>query len=94
MYEPSINLRKMNKIIFIVIGILFACFQANAQEKITVPAGTYDCYLMTYQTFTKMGPGKLVQDVKLWISDAVGQVKIEGYIRNKLNSTTELESVN
>lgn len=47
-------------------------------ETITVPAGSFECYVISYTTFTKMGIGKKGL-AKQWIAKEVGMVKQEDY---------------
>ncbi|HRA60092.1 MAG TPA: hypothetical protein PLG30_10790 [Bacteroidia bacterium] len=64
------------------------------KETITTPAGTFDCYLLTYTMSSQMLLIKIKSDVKCWISDKFGIIKIEGYIgKGELQSTSILESV-
>ena len=47
-------------------------------EKITTPAGTFDCVVITYDHETKMGM-KISGKVKQWFAEDVGMVKSENY---------------
>ncbi|WP_282089320.1 hypothetical protein [Aquimarina algiphila] len=47
-----------------------------AKEEITTPAGTFDCYVITYTNTLSMGMAKTFYS-KQWISEGVGMVKEE-----------------
>lgn len=49
-----------------------------AQEPLTTPAGTYDCYVIEYTSRVKMGMAK-TSTAKQWIAKGVGLVKQEEY---------------
>lgn len=49
-----------------------------AQENLTTPAGTFDCYVIEYTTMTKMGMARTGQ-AKQWVAKGVGMVKQEDY---------------
>ena len=48
------------------------------RENITTPAGTFDCYVLTYSTQMKMGL-KRTGSAKQWLAKGVGLVKQEEY---------------
>jgi len=48
------------------------------QEKITVPAGTFDCIILSSETHSKMIVSKTTRN-KLWLAKGVGLVKQEDY---------------
>lgn len=52
-----------------------------AEESLTTPAGTFDCYVIEYTTKTKMGMARTGK-AKQWIAKGVGLVKQEDYNRN------------
>lgn len=60
-----------------------------AQEDVTTPAGTFNCYLITYKITTKMGMTQ-TSNAKQWIAKDVGMVKQEDYQRGKLSSKSVL----
>ncbi|SDB42450.1 hypothetical protein SAMN03097699_1252 [Flavobacteriaceae bacterium MAR_2010_188] len=61
-----------------------------AKESITTPAGTFECYVITYSTSLKMGMTR-TSNGKQWISEGVGLVKQEDYASNgQVNSSTVL----
>lgn len=63
-----------------------------AMEKITVPAGTFDCAVITYTEDTKILFDKL-KSYKTWYAKGVGIVKNEEYDKKgKLESRSELTS--
>jgi hypothetical protein len=64
--------------------------KVEKKEKITVPAGSYDCYLITSDQVMKMMASS-ENTLKKWISPEVGLVKLEVYNKKgKLTSTQEL----
>jgi len=65
-----------------------------AEETITTPAGTFDCYVIGYTLNSKMGI-KFSGSSKEWISEGVGVVKQESYSKKgKLTSSSELTAFN
>lgn len=64
--------------------------KVEAVEAVTVPAGTYNCYKITYDLETKMGI-KITSVAIQWINMGVGNVKTETYDKKgKLLGTTVL----
>jgi len=64
--------------------------KVEAVESVTVPAGTYNCYKITYDIETKMGI-KISSVAAQWINMGVGNVKTETYDKKgKLLGTTVL----
>jgi hypothetical protein len=52
--------------------------KVEGNESITTPAGTFDCYVITYDSEAKMGI-KMTSRNKLWLSEGYGMVKQETY---------------
>jgi hypothetical protein len=64
--------------------------KVTGQEKITSPAGSFDCYIITYTSEFNMGIIKRAT-TKQWLSQGVGMVKQEDYNENgKLTSISML----
>lgn len=59
------------------------------KEDITTPAGTFNCYVLTYDMNTKMGITQ-TSSSKQWIAEGVGMVKQEDYQRGKVSSSSVL----
>ncbi len=59
------------------------------KENVTTPAGTFDCYVLTSDTTTKMGVSQ-TSNSKQWIAEGVGMVKQEDYQRGKVTSSSML----
>ena len=65
-----------------------------AKEKITVIAGTYDCYKVQQLILITMSSGKTIKQKQfLWFTEGIGQVKSEIYENNQLISIEELKSI-
>lgn len=66
--------------------------KVDAKEKITTPAGTFECYKISYDMTTKM-----MMTIKLnaveWYAKDVGMVKSESYKDGKLSGSTVLTSI-
>jgi hypothetical protein len=63
-------------------------------ESVTVPAGTFACFKITYDIETKMGI-KIASKAVLWMNKGVGSVKSETYDqKGKLQASTVLNEVN
>lgn len=61
-------------------------------ESVTTPAGTFDCFVITYTSHLKMGVNQ-TGSAKQWISEGVGLVKHEDYNkRGKVTSSSLLTS--
>lgn len=64
--------------------------KVNSKESITTAAGTFDCYVLSYNTEMKMGM-KISSKIKEWIAEGIGVVKSENYNKKgKLVSYSEL----
>jgi len=59
------------------------------KENVTTPAGTFDCYVLTSDTTTKMGVSQ-TSSGKQWIAEGVGMVKQEDYQNGKVSSSSLL----
>lgn len=65
------------------------------QEPITTPAGTFECYLVTYSNNLKMGALNKTYSCKQWISRGVGMVQEETRKPNgNLMTKSILQSIN
>lgn len=64
-----------------------------AMEKVTVPAGTFDCAVVTYTEDTRILFDK-IKNHKVWLAKGIGAVKSEEYDKKgKLEKRTELTSI-
>jgi len=52
--------------------------KVEGNESVTTTAGTFDCYVITYDSEAKMG-FKMTSSNKLWLSEGFGMVKSETY---------------
>jgi hypothetical protein len=69
--------------------------KVERQEAITTPAGTFDCYLITYSNNLKMGALNKTYSCKQWIAQGVGMVQEETRKRNgNLMTKSILHSIN
>lgn len=67
--------------------------KVEGKETVTTPAGTFDCYLITYTMEMKMGM-KYTGMNKEWIAEGVGMVKSENYNKKgKLMGYSELTKI-
>ena len=62
------------------------------KEKMTTPAGTFDCYVVTFDTAVKMGINQTTSS-KQWISEGTGMVKQEDSQKGKIINTTILTAI-
>jgi len=63
-------------------------------ESVTVPAGTFECYKITYDAETKMGI-KITSTAAQWLNKGAGSVKTETYDKKgKLTGSTVLSEFN
>lgn len=60
------------------------------KESVTTKAGTFDCYVVTYDTDVSMMGRNMTTNAKQWISKGVGLVKQEDYSKGKMESHSEL----
>ncbi len=68
--------------------------KVEGKERISTPAGTFDCYVITYTTEIKMGMKSTFKN-KEWIAEGVGMVKSENYNKKgKLLGYSELTKIN
>ena len=64
------------------------------EESVTTPAGTFDCFVISANTASKMMMANHEMSDKIWLSKGVGIVKQETYSKNgKLESRMELETL-
>lgn len=70
----SINAGGMN----LNMSVMLQDRKVIGQENITTPAGSFDCYVLTYSTQIKMGL-KRTGSAKQWLAKGVGLVKQEDY---------------
>lgn len=67
--------------------------KVNAKESVTTAAGTFNCFVISYNTEMKMGI-KQSFEIKEWIAEGVGAVKSETYNKGgKLIGYSELTSI-
>lgn len=68
--------------------------KVEGMESVTTPAGTFECYVISYEVQTKMGINK-TNTAKQWISKGVGLVKQEDYNKKgKVLSSSLLTAFN
>ena len=63
--------------------------KVEGKESVTTPAGTFDCFKITYDIETKFGV-KIERNAIEWIAKNVGTVRSESYKGDKLEGYTEL----
>jgi hypothetical protein len=73
MKSSGVNMFNMN--------ILITNRKVEAREEITTPAGTFDCFKMSYDIETKMMVKVQAKAIQ-WIAEDVGMVKSESYSKN------------
>ncbi|HLW32629.1 MAG TPA: hypothetical protein VKX40_10240, partial [Aequorivita sp.] len=66
--------------------------KVTGKEKMTTPAGTFDCYVITYDTEVKMGINQTTSS-KQWVSEGVGMVKQVDSQKGKITNTTMLTAI-
>ncbi|TLF47152.1 TapB family protein [Maribacter aurantiacus] len=65
--------------------------KVEKMESVTTPVGTFDCYLITEKSKSKVMMANVEMSNKVWISEGVGMIKQESYGKNgKLMSRMEL----
>ena len=68
--------------------------KVEKQERITTPAGTFDCFVIYSENQSKMMMTSQNFPSRLWLAEDVGMVRQETYNKNgKLMSSTELTSL-
>jgi hypothetical protein len=60
------------------MNVNFLNRKVEGNESVTTPAGTFDCYVITYDSESKMG-FKMTNSNKLWLSEGYGMIKSETY---------------
>ncbi|SFD13652.1 TapB family protein [Algibacter pectinivorans] len=74
------------------IGVNIVNRKVGQKESITTPAGTFNCFALSYDNEIKMAM-KMTFKIKEWIAEGVGVVKSESYNKNgKLMGYSELTS--
>lgn len=74
------------------MSIDFINRKINKKESITTPAGTYNCFAISYDSEMKIGV-KMTFKIKEWIAEGVGVVRNESYNKSgKLMGYSQLTS--
>ena len=69
--------------------------KVDALEKMTVPAGTFDCVKISYDIHSKIGFIKSTGKTTIWYAKGIGAVKTENYNKKgKLTDYSELTKIN
>ncbi|MFS4468475.1 hypothetical protein [Maribacter sp. 2210JD10-5] len=69
--------------------------KVEKKESVTTAAGTFDCYLITEKSTSKVMMANQETSNKVWLSEGVGMVKQESYGKNgKLMTRMELTKFN
>lgn len=72
------------------MNVMMTDRKITGKESITTPAGTFDCYILTYKMDTKMALN-ISTSGKQWLAPKVGIVRDEVYNKSgKLTSYSEL----
>lgn len=88
--EMNINLNMSG--IEINMNMLMTDRKVESRENVTTPAGTFDCFVISYTSEMKMGVNQ-TRSSKQWISEGVGMVKQEDYNKKgKLTNSSLLTS--
>ena len=81
----------MKKITFLMAALICGTVAANAEENITVPAGSFKASKITYTIEANMGFTKTHLNVTEWMSKKAGVVRSETYDKKgKLQDYTVL----
>lgn len=64
--------------------------KVSGKEKVTTPAGTYDCYVISHDTNVSMMGTSYKTSSKQWVAKGVGLVKQEDTQKGKVESTSLL----
>lgn len=92
--NASVTMTVATGIIDITSTVTISDKKVVRREEITTPAGTFDCYVITYTNELRMGFSRTMQSTQ-WISEGVGMVKEETYKANgRLLTKTVLQSIN
>ena len=72
----------------------FSNVRMSRRESVTVPAGTFDCWVLEYATDSKMAIVKSQSRTETWLAKGVGEVKSVTYDKKgKVLSTVELTAI-
>ncbi len=75
------------------LDVMMTDRKVEGTESVTTPAGTFDCYVITYTSYVKMG-FKRTGSAKQWLAEGVGLVKQEDYNKKgKVTSSSLLTSL-
>lgn len=84
---------KSNEVVMMTMKVEIYDRKVLALEQVTVPAGSYNCYKISYKTrSTNSFPGipAAITETTEWLSKGVGVVKMENYRKGKLSGSTLL----
>lgn len=93
--DATVTMKVDTGIINITTTISMTDRKVENQESVTTPAGTFNCYLITYSSNLTMGALNKNFKSKQWIAQGVGMVKEETYKPNgNLKTKSILQSIN
>ena len=85
---------RMNGIKVITLSVAISNRKIDAREKVTTPAGTFNCIKYSYDALTHVGFVKVTSSAVEWYSSDYGTVRSESYNKKgKLLGYTLLESI-
>lgn len=81
----------MNGIKMITLNVTITNRKVLSKESITVPAGTFECYKISYDSELKAGFAKKSYTYVTWFAPEVGAVKSEYYsVKGSLEGHSEM----
>jgi hypothetical protein len=69
----------INGMTLMTISIDITEHQVEAEEKVTTPAGTFNCFRVSYLSNSKVALGKATTKTVQWYARDIGVVKSESY---------------
>lgn len=66
--------------------------KVDRKEKITTPAGTFDCYVVSFDIKTKTMGRTIESSTVQWLASGIGMIQTEDYSKGKLESKMLLTS--
>jgi hypothetical protein len=88
--DANVNVSfSMNGMVIMRMYVKITNRKVAAQESVTVPAGTFDCFKITYDIETK-AMAKITASAAQWMAKGPGMVKSETYDKKGKLSSSQL----
>lgn len=88
--DSNMNMEISMSGISMKVNTLIKDRKVTGKEKVTTPAGTYNCLILEQTTIADVMGKKMSTSTKSWFAEGVGMVKQESHSKGKLQSKSTL----